>query len=82
MIMVLRPEPFVDNLCKKSTTNLDELRQRASKFMQMEELRDFRNEVRADGGVEKKKKMKENEGNNIEQLKKDLMDISFHIIHP
>jgi len=29
------------------------LRQRASKFMQMEELRDFRNQVRADGRVEK-----------------------------
>ena len=41
---------FVRNLA----TNLDELTQRAAKFMQIEELRDFRNKVRADGRVEKK----------------------------
>jgi len=54
MIMALRPGPFADSLCKKPTTNCDDLRQHASKFMQMEELRDFRNQVRAGGGVEKK----------------------------
>ena len=41
MITTLKPRPFADNLCKKPTVNLDELRQRASKFMQMEELREF-----------------------------------------
>jgi len=54
MITVLRLGPFANNLCKKPTTNLDQLRQRAAKFMQMKELRDFHNQVRADGGVEKK----------------------------
>jgi len=42
--------PFPDSLCKKSTTNLDELRQQASKFMQMEELRKFCNPARTNGG--------------------------------
>ncbi|XP_068483426.1 uncharacterized protein [Phaseolus vulgaris] len=42
MITALKPGPFADNLCKKTTTNLDELRQRASKFMQMEEFKEFR----------------------------------------
>ena len=42
--------PFPDSLCKKPTTNLDELRQRALKFMQMEELREFCNQARTNGG--------------------------------
>ncbi|XP_068497948.1 uncharacterized protein [Phaseolus vulgaris] len=50
MITALKPGPFADSLCKKPAINLDELRQRASKFMQMEELREFRNQVRVDGG--------------------------------
>ncbi|XP_068491909.1 uncharacterized protein [Phaseolus vulgaris] len=50
MITALKLGPFADSLCKKPAINLDELRQRASKFMQMEELREFRNQVRVDGG--------------------------------
>ena len=46
MITALKPGPFADSLCKKPMINFDELRQRASKFMQMEELREFRNQVR------------------------------------
>ncbi|XP_068490511.1 uncharacterized protein [Phaseolus vulgaris] len=53
MITALKPGPFADSLCKKPAINLDELRQRASKFMQMEELREFRNQVRVDGGEKK-----------------------------
>ncbi len=53
MITALKPRPFADSLCKKPATNLDELRQRASKFMQMEELREFRNQARIDGGERK-----------------------------
>jgi len=33
MIIALKPGPFVDSLCKKLATNLDELRQGTSKFM-------------------------------------------------
>jgi len=59
MITTLRLGPFADSLCKKPTTNLDELRQRATKFIQMEEFRKFWNQVRVDGGVEKKPSEKE-----------------------
>ena len=59
MIIALRPEPFVDSLCKKPTTNIDELRQLATKFMQMEKLREFQNQVRVDRGSEKKTNEKE-----------------------
>ncbi|XP_020224143.1 uncharacterized protein LOC109806174 [Cajanus cajan] len=37
----LRPGPFVNNLCKKPPRDLDDLRQRATKYMQMEELAEF-----------------------------------------
>jgi len=43
LITALRPSSFVDSLCKKPVANLDELRTRATKFMQMEELKEFRN---------------------------------------
>jgi len=59
MITTLKPRPFVISLCKKPATNLHELRRRSSKFMQMEELREFRNQARADGND---KKMCEKEG--------------------
>jgi len=43
LVTALKPGPFVDSLCKKPVSNLDELRTRATKFMQMEELKEFRN---------------------------------------
>ncbi|XP_068466727.1 uncharacterized protein [Phaseolus vulgaris] len=54
MITALRPGPFADSLCKKPAVSLDELRRRAAKFMQMEELRDFKNQARMDVKNEKK----------------------------
>ncbi|XP_020205722.1 uncharacterized protein LOC109790886 [Cajanus cajan] len=44
----LRPGPFVNSLCKKPPRDLDELRQRATKYMKMEELTEFRNQNRSD----------------------------------
>jgi len=44
----LKPGPFVDSLCKKPVSNLDELRTRATKFMQMEELKEFRSMTQSD----------------------------------
>ncbi|XP_020233070.1 uncharacterized protein LOC109813319 [Cajanus cajan] len=38
---VLRSGPFVNGLCKKPPRDLDDLRQRATKYMQMEELPEF-----------------------------------------
>jgi len=43
IVTVLRSIPFLDSLCKKSVTTLDELRTRAIKFMQMEKLKEFCN---------------------------------------
>ncbi|XP_027922692.1 uncharacterized protein LOC114180581 [Vigna unguiculata] len=48
LITALKPGPFVDSLCKKPVNNLDELRTRATKFMQMEELKEFCNTTRPD----------------------------------
>ena len=42
----LKPGPFVNSLCKKPPVDMDDLRRRADKYMQMEELHDFRNQVR------------------------------------
>jgi len=47
LVIALRYGSFVDSLCKKFVTILDDLRIRAIKFMQMDELREFRNIVRA-----------------------------------
>jgi len=48
LITTLKPSPFVDSLCKKLVNNMDELRTRATKFMQMEELKDFCSTTRSD----------------------------------
>jgi len=53
MLTALRLGPFADSLCKKPAIGLDELRRRAAKFVLLEELREFRNEVRADSQPEK-----------------------------
>ncbi|XP_020203837.1 uncharacterized protein LOC109789330 [Cajanus cajan] len=44
----LKPGPFVNNLCKKPPSDMNELRRRADKYMQMEELAEFRNQARAE----------------------------------
>jgi len=41
------------------TTNLDDLRKRAAKFMQLEELREFCNQARAEASGEKSKDEKD-----------------------
>nr|KYP48749.1 hypothetical protein KK1_029551 [Cajanus cajan] len=44
----LKPGPFSNSICKKPPTDMDDLRRRADKYMQMEELADFRNQARAE----------------------------------
>ncbi|XP_020235162.1 uncharacterized protein LOC109815003 [Cajanus cajan] len=55
----LRPGPFVNSLCKKPPHDLDDLRQRATKYMQMEELAEFRNQNRSDLFLGKRENDKE-----------------------
>nr|KYP73948.1 hypothetical protein KK1_006609 [Cajanus cajan] len=44
----LKPGPFVNSLCKKPPSDMNDLRRRADKYMQMEELAEFRSQARAD----------------------------------
>ena len=45
MLIALQPGKFADNLCKKPPNSMDELRERAKGYIQMEEMSRFRNEV-------------------------------------
>ncbi|XP_020230719.1 uncharacterized protein LOC109811380 [Cajanus cajan] len=44
----LKPGPFVNSLCKKNPSDMNDLRRRADKYMQMEELAEFRNQARTE----------------------------------
>ncbi|XP_068477276.1 uncharacterized protein [Phaseolus vulgaris] len=62
MLTALCQGPFADNLCMQPATSLDELRKRTAKFMQLEELREFRNQARAEANEEKSKEEKDRQG--------------------
>jgi len=55
LILALRPRQFNDSLIKKPTKNLDELKNWAIKFMQIEELCDFHKNARVDNEGDKRK---------------------------
>ncbi|XP_020203945.1 uncharacterized protein LOC109789412 [Cajanus cajan] len=42
----LKPGPFVNSICKKPPSDMNDLRRRADKYMQMEELAEYRNQDR------------------------------------
>ncbi|XP_020235170.1 uncharacterized protein LOC109815012 [Cajanus cajan] len=44
----LKPGPFVNSICKKPPSDMNDLRRRADKYMQMEELVEYRNQARAE----------------------------------
>ena len=62
MLTTLRPGPFADNLCMQPADSLDELRKRAAKYMQLEELWEFHNQARVEAGGEKNKEEKDRQG--------------------
>jgi len=62
MLTALRLGPFADNLCMQPADSLYELRKRAAMYMQLEELREFRNQARAEAGGEKNKEEKDRQG--------------------
>ncbi|XP_027342848.1 uncharacterized protein LOC113855410 [Abrus precatorius] len=54
LTIALKPGPFVNSICKKPPVDLDELRSRVAKYMQMEELSEYRNQVQIDQGSNSK----------------------------
>jgi len=50
--------------------SLDELRKRAAKYMQLEELREFRNQARAEAGGERKEE-KDHQGRSMQKMTGD-----------
>jgi len=48
MITALRSGPFANSLCKKPALNLNEMRVRATKFMRLEDLRDFGGQMKSE----------------------------------
>jgi len=42
MVMALKPDPFVDNLCLRPPTTMHELRLRAANYIRVEEMKELR----------------------------------------
>lgn len=48
LLTTLLPNPFVNNLCKKPTSNLDELHYRVDRYMQMKEPNEYNRKIRSE----------------------------------
>jgi len=67
MLLALQPDKFADSLCKKNPSSMDELREWAKGYIQMEEVSKFRNKVRQAG----QKRDKREESTKIDLHKSD-----------
>lgn len=54
MVTALKLGPFSNNLCKKSTLNLERLRKIVAKFIQLKEFKEFWNQVLVESLIKKK----------------------------
>ncbi|XP_020229088.1 uncharacterized protein LOC109810116 [Cajanus cajan] len=55
----LKPGPFVNSICKKPPLDMNDLRRRADKYMQMEELAEYRSQARAESSGKVDKQIKQ-----------------------
>jgi len=46
LVITLKPGPFSGSLCKNPAASLEELRRRIAKYMVLEELKDFRKQIK------------------------------------
>ncbi|XP_020209069.1 uncharacterized protein LOC109794006 [Cajanus cajan] len=54
----LKSGPFTNSICKKPPTDMDDLRRRVDKYMQMDELAEFRNQARTEATIKAEKPVK------------------------
>jgi len=71
---------FVDDLCLTLDDSLDELRQHASKFMKLKELREFRNKVRVETMPVENKPSDRDNGNKGAFRHRSLNLLDFRVI--
>lgn len=59
LVTTLQPKLFINSLCKKPTSNLDKLRCRATKYIQLEEFIEYNRQLRNKPTAVKKKANKD-----------------------
>ncbi|XP_020238883.1 uncharacterized protein LOC109817941 [Cajanus cajan] len=64
----LKPGPFANSICKKPPTDMDDLRRIADKYMQMEELAEFRNQARTEVAAKPKRPIEGNTQSRPKEL--------------
>ena len=73
MVITLKSGSFTYSLSKKSVANLNELQQRATKFMNLEELREYRNKTMPKMIPKKKDVDKSSKNSNVSGVRPILI---------